>query len=120
MTPEVVTGHPALTATLRAMLKPVAPSGMPLPRITSPTSAGSTWARAMACCSACAPRTIGWVALKLPRKDLARAVRAVETTTASRMKKDLAAPCALSVPAGDCVLNKCIALEMVCSEGFFG
>ena len=43
--PETVTGQPARRAIWRAMLAPVAPSGVPQPMMTSSTSAASMPAR---------------------------------------------------------------------------
>ena len=83
VTPAAVTGRPARRAICRAMLEPVAPSGVAQPMMTSSTSAGSMPARATACCTTWPPRVAPWVMLKLPRQDLASAVRAVETITAS-------------------------------------
>src|SRR5581483_4503168 len=83
--PAVVTGQPARIAICRAMLRPVAPSGFAQPMITSSISAGSTPARAMACCSAWPPRSAPCVMLKAPRQLLQSGVRAVETITASGM-----------------------------------
>src|SRR6185437_11011388 len=83
--PAVETGHPAQITDSRAILLPVAPSGMPQPMKTSSTSAASMPALAMALLMACPPITAPWVWLKLPRRDLARPVRAVETITASFM-----------------------------------
>ncbi len=85
VTPAVVTGQPAQIADSRAILLPVAPSGMPQPIKTSSTSPGSMPALAMACLTAWPPITAPWVWLKPPRTDLARPVRAVETMTACFM-----------------------------------
>ncbi len=81
--PGTVTGNPARTAHWRAMLTPVAPSGLAQPISTSSTSAGSIPARDTACCTTCPPRVAPWVMLKAPFQLLASAVRAVETMTAS-------------------------------------
>ena len=81
--PDVVTGQPAASAICRAMLAPVAPSGLAQPITTSSTSAGSIFARSMACFTAWPPIDAPCVMLKAPFQDLARAVRAVETMTAS-------------------------------------
>src|SRR5687768_7459191 len=81
--PEVVTGQPARNAICRAMLKPVAPSGLAQPMITSSTEAGSTLARSMAARTTCPPSVAPCVRLKAPRQDSVSAVRAVETMTAS-------------------------------------
>ena len=83
--PAVETGQPAQIAALRATFMPVAPSGWAQPMKTSSISAGSILALAMACLMAWPPITAPWVMLKPPRTDLARAVRAVETMTASFM-----------------------------------
>src|SRR6187455_627698 len=81
--PAVDTGHPARSAICRAMLKPVAPSGLAQPMITSSTAAGSTPARSMAARTTWPPRVAPCVRLNEPRHDLVSAVRAVETMTAS-------------------------------------
>src|SRR6187399_1993834 len=81
--PEVVTGHPGRNAIWRAMLKPVAPSGLAQPMSTSSMAAGSTRARSIACLTACAPSVAPCVRLKAPRHDFVSAVRAVDTMTAS-------------------------------------
>src|SRR5262249_54582960 len=83
--PAVETGQPAQIKDSRAILLPVAPSGMPQPRKTSSTSAASIPALAMALLMAWPAITAPWVWLKLPRRDLANPVRAVETMTASLM-----------------------------------
>src|SRR5580765_3478755 len=80
--PEVVTGRPARSAFWRAMLAPVAPSGLAQPMITSSTEAGSMPARCTACCTAWPPSVAPWVMLKAPFQLLASGVRAVETMTA--------------------------------------
>src|SRR5512139_1889613 len=82
VTPDTVTGQPAARATWRAMLEPVAPSGVAQPISTSSTSAASMPARWMACLTAWPPRVAPWVMLKAPFQLLARGVRAVETITA--------------------------------------
>ena len=84
--PPVVTGQPPRSAIWRAMLAPVAPSGLAQPMITSSTSPASMPARAMAACSTCPPSVAPWVMLNAPFHDLARAVRAVDTMTASCMR----------------------------------
>jgi hypothetical protein len=48
VTPAAVTGRPARSAICRAMLEPVAPSGVAQPMMTSSTSAGSMPARSTA------------------------------------------------------------------------
>ncbi|MCY1552086.1 hypothetical protein D9M68_884610 [compost metagenome] len=80
--PEVVMGRPARNAIWRAMLAPVAPSGLAQPMMTSSTSAASMPARCTACCTAWPPSVAPWVMLKAPFQLLARGVRAVETMTA--------------------------------------
>ena len=87
--PGTLTGQPARSAICRAMFTPVAPSGLAQPISTSSTSAGSMPARAIACCTLCAPSVAPWVMLKAPFQLLARAVRAVETMTASVMVDSL-------------------------------
>jgi hypothetical protein len=82
---RTLTGSPARIALCRAMLTPVAPSGLAQPISTSSTSAGSTPARATACWTAWPPSVAPWVMLKAPFQLLARGVRAVETMTASVM-----------------------------------
>src|SRR5687768_2065809 len=81
--PEVVTGQPARNAIWRAMLNPVAPSGLAHPMSTSSTDAGSMAARSMAARTTCPPSVAPCVRLNAPRHDLVSAVRAVETMTAS-------------------------------------
>lgn len=81
--PAVVTGQPARSAICRAMLLPVAPSGVAQPMITSSTSPASIFARSMAALSTWPPKVAPWVMLKAPFQDLARPVRAVDTMTAS-------------------------------------
>jgi hypothetical protein len=83
--PEVVMGQPAISAIWRAMLAPVAPSGLAQPMMTSSTSAASMPARWMACCTAWPPRVAPWVMLKAPFQLLASGVRAVETMRADVM-----------------------------------
>src|SRR5712692_9473682 len=84
--PATVTGQPARSAIWRAMLPPVAPSGVAQPISTSSTSAGSSLARSIACLTTWPPIVAPWVMFSAPRQDLARPVRAVETTTASFMR----------------------------------
>ncbi len=62
-----VTGSPARSAACRAMLWPVAPSGIAQPMITSSTSAGSSRARWTACSMTWPARTAPWVLLNAPR-----------------------------------------------------
>src|SRR5690349_5309910 len=85
--PDVVTGQPERSAIWRAMLKPVAPSGLAQPMSTSSTAAGSSFARSMACLTTCAPSVAPCVRLKAPRQDFASGVRAVETMTASTTRR---------------------------------
>jgi hypothetical protein len=85
VTPEAVTGRPAFSAIWRAMLLPVAPSGVAQPMMTSSTSAASMPARCTACCTAWPPSVAPWVMLKAPFQLLASGVRAVETITADVM-----------------------------------
>ena len=65
--PDVVTGNPARSAICRAMLLPVAPSGMAVPMMTSSTSAGSIPARSTACLTTWPPKSAPSVLLKAPR-----------------------------------------------------
>ena len=81
--PDVVTGQPPRKAIWRAILKPVAPSGLAQPMITSSTCPASMPARAIAAWRACPPKVAPWVMLKAPFQDLVRGVRAVDTMTAS-------------------------------------
>src|ERR1044072_96649 len=81
--PDVDTGQPARKAIWRAMLKPVAPSGLAQPISTSSTATGSMPGRSIALLPTCPPRVAPWVRLNAPRQDLVSAVRAVETMTAS-------------------------------------
>src|SRR6188474_154917 len=83
--PETVTGQPARSAIWRAMLAPVAPSGVAQPMITSSTSAASMPARLSACSTAWPPSVAPCVMLKEPFQLLARGVCAVETITAEVM-----------------------------------
>src|SRR5436190_15016335 len=83
VTPEVVTGRPARIAIWRAMLPPVAPSGVAQPMITSSISAGASFARSTAAFTAWPPMVAPWVMLSAPRQLLQSGVRAVETMTAS-------------------------------------
>jgi hypothetical protein len=80
--PETVTGQPAISAIWRAMLAPVAPSGLAQPMITSSTCAASRPARCKACLTTWPPRVAPCVMLKEPFQLLARGVRAVETMSA--------------------------------------
>src|SRR5262249_44967711 len=90
--PEVVTGQPARIAICRAMFRPVAPSGLAHPMITSSMSPGSSWARRMAWQRAWPPIVAPWVMLNAPRQLLQSGVRAVETITASGMDHNLPHP----------------------------
>src|SRR5258708_5654641 len=81
--PGTVTGQPARSAICRAILPPVAPSGVAQPMITSSTSSASTFARSSAACTACPPIFAPWVMLSEPRQLLHSGVLAVETITAS-------------------------------------
>src|SRR6185436_5145622 len=85
----VVMGRPARSAICRAMLLPVAPSGVAQPISTSSTSAPSMPARSIAALTAWPPRVAPWVMLKAPFQLLASGVRAVETMTALVMICDL-------------------------------
>src|SRR6476659_5781523 len=80
--PLVVIGSPARSAIWRAILLPVAPSGVAQPMMTSSTSAPSMPARSTAALTAWPPRVAPWVMLKAPFQLLASGVRAVETMTA--------------------------------------
>src|SRR5712664_760436 len=83
VTPQTVTGMPARIAIWRAMLEPVAPSGVAQPITTSSTSAGSSCARSSAAFTAWPPMVAPCVMLSAPRQLLQSGVRAVETITAS-------------------------------------
>jgi hypothetical protein len=61
--PLVVTGRPARSTICRAMLPPVAPSGVAQPISTSSISAGSMPARSIAALTAWPPRVAPWVML---------------------------------------------------------
>jgi hypothetical protein len=76
------TGSPARSTAWRAMLWPVAPSGLAQPISTSSIAAGSTPARSTAALIARPPSVAPWVMLKAPFQLLARGVRAVETISA--------------------------------------
>src|SRR4051794_11517443 len=82
VTPLVVIGKPARSAICRAMLLPVAPSGVAQPISTSSTSAASIPARSTAAFTAKPPSVAPWVMLKAPFQLFASGVRAVETITA--------------------------------------
>src|SRR5262245_16759182 len=83
--PDVVTGQPARMAICLAILRPVAPSGLAQPMITSSISAGSAFARSIALPRASPAVSAPWVMLNAPRQLLQSGVRAVETITASGM-----------------------------------
>src|SRR6218665_2919622 len=83
--PLADTGSPARSAIWRAMLLPVAPSGVAQHINTSSTSAPSMPARSTAAFTACPPSVAPWVMLKAPFQLLASGVRAVETITAEVM-----------------------------------
>ena len=83
--PDVVTGQPARIAICRAMLRPVAPSGLAHPMMTSSISPGSSRARSIAWRSAWPPIVAPCVMLNAPFQLLHSGVRAVETMTASGM-----------------------------------
>src|SRR5882672_2435563 len=85
--PGTETGQPARSAIWRAMFQPVAPSGSAQPIITSSISAGSTPARAIVWRTTCPPSVAPCDMLNAPRQDFASPVRAVETTTASRIER---------------------------------
>src|SRR6185295_18084214 len=84
--PETVTGSPARIAIWRAMLPPVAPSGVAQPMMTSSTSCGSSFARSRAACTTWPPILAPWVMLSAPRQLLQSGVLAVETMTASTIE----------------------------------
>src|SRR6185436_3378857 len=84
--PEVVTGRPARSAIWRAILPPVAPSGVAQPMITSSISFGSSLARSTAALTAWPPMVAPWVMLRAPRQLLHSGVLAVETITASAIE----------------------------------
>ena len=69
----------------RAMLLPVAFSGVAQPSTTSSTSPGSMPARSTACLTTWPPSVAPWVMLNAPRNALPIGVRAVDTMTASDM-----------------------------------
>ena len=75
--PLADTGRPARSAIWRAMLPPVAPSGVAQPMMTSSTSAPSMPARSTAAWTAKPPSVAPWVMLKAPFQLLASGVRAV-------------------------------------------
>ena len=89
VTPLTVTGMPARIAESRAMLLPVAFSGVAQPSTTSSTSAGSIPARSTACLTTWPPSVAPWVMLKAPRNALPIGVRAVDTMTASDIRRSL-------------------------------
>src|SRR5205085_11933137 len=75
-------GGSAIRAIWRAMLAPVAPSGLAHPISTSSMAPGSMPARWTACLTAWPPSVAPWVMLNAPFQLLVRGVRAVETMTA--------------------------------------
>src|SRR5216110_3547893 len=85
--PGTETGQPARIAICRAIFQPVAPSGSAHPIKTSSTSAGSSFARSIACLTTWPPSVAPCVILNAPRHDFARPVRAVETMTASTIER---------------------------------
>ena len=85
VSPETVIGQPARSAIWRAMLAPVAPSGVAQPMITSSTSPASMPARAIACCTAWPPSVAPCVRLNAPFQLLVSGVRAVDTINADVM-----------------------------------
>ena len=89
VTPLTVTGMPARIAESRAMLLPVAFSGVAQPSTTSSTSAGSIPARSTACFTTWPPSVAPCVMLKAPRNALPIGVRAVDTMTASVISRSL-------------------------------
>jgi hypothetical protein len=82
VTPLTLMGSPARSAIWRAMLLPVAPSGLAQPISTSSTAPGSMPARSTAALTAWPPSVAPCVMLKAPFQLLARGVRAVETMSA--------------------------------------
>src|SRR6185369_3910078 len=84
--PDTLTGMPARSAIWRAMLPPVAPSGVAQPMITSSTSRGSSFALSRAACTTWPPILAPCVMLSAPRQLLHSGVLAVETMTASAIE----------------------------------
>ena len=84
--PGTLAGAPAAKADWRAMLLPVAPSGVAQPISTSSTSARSRPARAAAARITWPPSSAPWTLFSAPRKALPIGVRAVETMTAADMQ----------------------------------
>src|SRR4051794_12575572 len=82
---DVLAGSPARSAAWRAMLPPVAPSGLAQPMTASSMSPGSSPARSTACLMTWPPISAPWVRLKAPRMARPIGVRAVDTMTASTM-----------------------------------
>ena len=80
---DALGGMPPRNAACRAMLPPVAPSGLAQPITTSSTLAGSMPARSIAARMAWPPMSAPWVMLNAPRCAFPMGVRAVETMTAS-------------------------------------
>src|SRR5215216_4531708 len=83
--PATLTGSPARSSALRAILVPVVPCCMAQPITTSSTSAPSTLARDSADAIACPNSVAPSVWLSAPLYALPIGVRAVETITASVM-----------------------------------
>src|SRR5271168_4998767 len=82
--PATLVGRPESMALVRPMFWPCAPWGWPQPRTTSSISAGSSLGvLARTSLIQWATKSSGRVRLKEPRKDLARGVRELATTTAS-------------------------------------
>src|SRR3954462_12252999 len=82
VTPPTVTGRSAISAIWRAMLAPVAPSGLAQPMSTSSMASGAMPARCTACLTTWPPSVAPCVMLNAPFQLLASGVRAVETMTA--------------------------------------
>ena len=79
--PGTVSGQPASSSASRAMSSPWSPARIPLPAITSSTSAGSNPMRAPSACRHCASNACGWMPCNAPSgRPLPRGVR-----TASRI-----------------------------------
>src|SRR5271154_5323303 len=82
--PATLVGRPASMALVRPMFWPCAPCGWPQPRMTSSISAASNLGvLAKTSLMQWATKSSGRVRLKEPRKDLAKGVRELATTTAS-------------------------------------
>src|SRR5207245_1809347 len=79
-------GRPDMIATVRPTLEPCGPSGKPAPRMTSSICAGSTsGTRRSSSRTHFTAMSSGRVRLNEPRNDLARPLRTLATTTASRI-----------------------------------